>query len=227
MPTARSVDAEALIRQFLLTHGNHVEGMRLLAKIGLDLDVADDAEFLLENALILAPNHHVARYEYALVLLKRHKHVQAREQMEMLLEDRSSTTGPTARRMRPFARDSAITTRRCRCYREVLAETPNDPELHLSIAHALKTLGRTAEAIESYRAAAAGRPRYRRGLLEPCQLEDLPLHRRRARAHARRRRHPRTLRWPTGITCVSRSAKRSRTAASTQNPLPITSAATH
>jgi len=45
-------------------------------------------------------------------------------------------------------------------YREIVAETPDDPELHLSIAHAQKTLGRTPQAIESYRAAASLRPRY-------------------------------------------------------------------
>src|SRR5258708_39952655 len=45
-------------------------------------------------------------------------------------------------------------------YREILAETPNEPELHLSLAYALKTLGQTREAIESYRAAAACRPHY-------------------------------------------------------------------
>ena len=32
-------------------------------------------------------------------------------------------------------------------YREILAEAPNDAELHLSIGHSLKTLGQTAEAI--------------------------------------------------------------------------------
>jgi tetratricopeptide (TPR) repeat protein len=45
-------------------------------------------------------------------------------------------------------------------YREILNETPDRPELHLSIAHALKTVGRTGEAIASYRAAAATRPRF-------------------------------------------------------------------
>jgi hypothetical protein len=48
---------------------------------------------------------------------------------------------------------------------------PKDAELHLSIAHSLKTLGATQEAIDSYRAAAALRPRYRRGLLEPGNLK--------------------------------------------------------
>jgi predicted Zn-dependent protease len=151
--------AEQIVRQYLLTHGNHVEGMRLLAQIGMKLDVVDDAEFLLENVLVLAPDYHAARYEYALALLARHKHVRAREEMEKLLK-----TDPNNRVYR--------TTHATVCtgfgdyaealplYREILAETPNDPELHLSIAHALKTLGQTPAAIESYRAAAAVRPHY-------------------------------------------------------------------
>ena len=43
-------------------------------------------------------------------------------------------------------------------YRHLLQGTPADADLHLSIAHALKTLGRRDEAIESYRRAAACRP---------------------------------------------------------------------
>ena len=151
--------AERIVRQYLLTHGDHIEGMRLLAQIGMKLDVVDDAELLLENVLVLAPDHHDARYEYALALLKRHKHVRAREEMEKLLE-----TDPNNRVYR--------TTHATVCtgfgdysqalplYREILAETPNEPELHLSLAHALKALGRKREAIESYRAAAAVRPHY-------------------------------------------------------------------
>jgi len=152
-------EAEQLVRGYLLTHGNHVEGMRLLAKIGMDLDVTDDAEFLLEQVLVLEPNHQVARYEYAQVLLTRHKHVQAREQMEMLLK-----LDPDNRAYRTtyatVCTGLADYDRALPLYREVLAETPNEPELHLSIAHALKTLGKTSEAVESYRAAAAARPRY-------------------------------------------------------------------
>jgi tetratricopeptide (TPR) repeat protein len=151
--------AEHIVRQYLLTHGNHIDGMRLLAQIGMKLDVVDDAELLLEQVLVLAPDYHAARYEYALALLKRHKHVRAREEMEKLL-----ATDPNNRVYR--------TTRATICagfgdyaqalplYREILAETPNDPELHLSIGHALKTLAQTEDAIESYRAATAVRPQY-------------------------------------------------------------------
>jgi tetratricopeptide (TPR) repeat protein len=152
-------DAERLVRHYLLTHGDHVEGMRLLAKIGMDLDIIDDAEVLLENALVLAPDHDVARYEYAVALLKRHKHLRAREELEKLLRK-----DPTNRMYRTtFA---TVCTgvgdygRALPLYREILAEAPQDAELHLSIAHALKTLGRTQEAIDSYRAAAAARPRF-------------------------------------------------------------------
>ncbi|EQD32350.1 TPR domain-containing protein, partial [mine drainage metagenome] len=39
--------AEKLVRQYLIAHGDHIEGMRLLAQIGMKLDVLDDAELLL------------------------------------------------------------------------------------------------------------------------------------------------------------------------------------
>jgi tetratricopeptide (TPR) repeat protein len=151
--------AEHVVRQYLLTHGDHIEGMRLLAQIGMKLDVTDDAELLLEGVLVLAPDYHAARYEYAQALLKRHKHTRARQEMEKLLE-----TDPTNRVYRTthatVCTGFGDYTHALPVYREILAETPEDPELHLSIAHALKTLGRTQEAIESYRAAAAVRPRY-------------------------------------------------------------------
>jgi tetratricopeptide (TPR) repeat protein len=151
--------AEHIVRRYLLTHGDHIEGMRLLAQIGMKLDVTDDAELLRENVLVLAPDYHAARYEYAQALLKRHKHVRAREEMEKLLE-----TDPNNRVYRTthatVCTGFGDYTQALPVYREILAETPDDPELHLSIAHALKTLGRTHEAIESYRAAAAVRPRY-------------------------------------------------------------------
>ncbi len=54
--------AEQMIRRFLLEHGDHVEGMRLLAKIGMKFGVLDDAELLLRAVLQLAPDYRAARY---------------------------------------------------------------------------------------------------------------------------------------------------------------------
>ena len=77
--------AEAVIRPFLLRHPQHVEAMRLLGRIGLELDVLDDAEFLLETVLELDPDYRAARYDYVRVLLKRHKHAGAMTELERLL----------------------------------------------------------------------------------------------------------------------------------------------
>jgi len=152
-------DAERVVRKYLLTHGNHVEGMRLLAQIGMKLDVADDAELLLANVLALSPEHDVARYEYALALLQRHKHVQALAEIEKLLAKQPDnriyrTTHAT------ICTGFGQYERAIPLYRQLLRETPQEAGLHLSVAHALKTVGRTSEAIAAYRAAAAARPSY-------------------------------------------------------------------
>jgi tetratricopeptide (TPR) repeat protein len=151
--------AEHMVREYLSSHGDHVEGARLLAQVCMKLDVVDEAEFLLEQLLVRAPDYHAARYEYAIALLARHRHVRAREQMEKLLESDPNnriyrtTLATVCSGMGDYARAMPL-------YRGIVAETPNDPELHLSMAHALKTLGRTPQAIESYRAAASVRTRY-------------------------------------------------------------------
>ena len=76
--------AELLVRSFLLEHGNHVEAMRLLARIGLERDVLDDAELLLEAVLHAAPEYAAARFDYATVLLRRHRHHDALQELERL-----------------------------------------------------------------------------------------------------------------------------------------------
>jgi tetratricopeptide (TPR) repeat protein len=151
--------AECLVRGFLLEHGDHIEGMRLLARIGIELDILDDAELLLENVLVLAPDYHAARYDYAIVLLKRHKHVRARQEIDRLLAlepgNRVYRTTSAAVYMGLGDYPSALPI-----YHALLSETPGNPDLHLSVAHALKTLGKTQSAVESYRTALAHKPDY-------------------------------------------------------------------
>ena len=153
------IPAEQLIRQFLLRHGDHVEGMRLLAKIGMKLDVYDDPELLLERALLLEPGFHAMRYDYVLALLARHKHAQALEQIERLL-----AVEPRNRAYRITRATVCVGMGRheqaIAAYREILAETPRAADVHLSVAHALKTLGRQPEAVASYRTAFELRPSF-------------------------------------------------------------------
>jgi tetratricopeptide (TPR) repeat protein len=152
-------EAERIVRRYLLAHGNHIEAMRLLAKIGTKLDVLDDAELLLEAVLVLAPDYRAARFDYVNVLLQRHKHAKALEELDKLLKieptNRSYRTAQATAWVGLGAYERAI-----ELYRELLIETPQAAEVHLSVAHALKTLGRREEAIESYRTAAAIRPSY-------------------------------------------------------------------
>ena len=151
--------AESIIRAFLLRHGDHIEAMRLLARIGMARDVLDDAELLLEAVLTLAPDYRAARHDYALVLVERHKYEMAREQLEQLLQ-----VDPQNRHYRTLYATACVGLgeheRAIPLYRELLADAPRAADLHLSIAHSLKTIGRGAEAIEAYRAAAAVRPSY-------------------------------------------------------------------
>ena len=76
--------AEQLCRQFLKAHPKHVEGMRLLADIGVKLSILDDAEFLLESALFFEPDNQFARFDYINVLHQRQKYAKSLEQAKLL-----------------------------------------------------------------------------------------------------------------------------------------------
>jgi tetratricopeptide (TPR) repeat protein len=151
--------AEAVIRDFLQKHPDHVEGMRLLAQIGMKLDIYDDAEFLLESVLVFDPGYDAARYEYIQALLARHKSERALEEAKALRE-----RDPENRNYRTIYATACVALglydEALAVYRQLLAESPRAAELHLSIAHALKTIGKQSEAIESYRAAAVAAPGY-------------------------------------------------------------------
>jgi tetratricopeptide (TPR) repeat protein len=156
------VAAEAIIRSFLLKHGDHVEAMRLLGRIAFKRDVLDDAELLLQSVLAQAPDYQAARHDYALVLLERHKYLQARRELEKLL-----LLEPASRQYRTLYATACVGLgehqRAVALYRELLADAPNtagSAELHLSVAHALKTLGNTETAIDAYRVAARARPQF-------------------------------------------------------------------
>jgi tetratricopeptide (TPR) repeat protein len=151
--------AERVVREFLLAHGDHIEGMRLLARIGLKLDILDDAELLLENVLRLAPDYHLARYEYALALMQRHKHQLALAELEKLIAHDPNNPMYRATYASAWA-GMGDHERAIALYRDVVHSAPRDAEVHLSIAHSLKTLGRTEQAVAAYHEAARLRPDY-------------------------------------------------------------------
>jgi tetratricopeptide (TPR) repeat protein len=157
------VAAEKMIRAFLLAHGDHIEAMRLLARIGAALEVFDDAELLLEAVLERAPDYVAARYDYACVLHGRHKHQQAQAQLVKLLavdphhRDYRTLYATTTVGLGNHARAIELFSD---LLRDAESRSMHAAELQLSIAHSCKTLGRREEAIAAYRAAADTRPNY-------------------------------------------------------------------
>jgi tetratricopeptide (TPR) repeat protein len=151
--------AEQLVRGFLRSNGNHVEAMCLLARIRVKQEVLDEAEFLLENALVFASDHRAARYEYANVLCQRHKDARALEEARKLLQ-----IEPGNRAFRTVYANACVGLGKYQealdTFRDLLAGAPEPADLHLSIGHGLKTLGRQGEAIQAYRAAADSRPAF-------------------------------------------------------------------
>jgi len=167
-------DAEEIVRRYLQSKNPlDPDGMWLLAKIGMKLNILDDAEVLLETVLKIKPDDRVIRHDYAIVLALRHKHQRALEEVGKLLaadpKNRAFRTTHAAILMGLGRHDAALPL-----YREVLAETPHDPDLHLSIAHALKTLNRSHEAMASYRAASALRPSYGEAYWSFANLKKYP-----------------------------------------------------
>jgi tetratricopeptide (TPR) repeat protein len=151
--------AESLIRRYLLEHGDHVEAMRLLARIGMAHRIYFDAQVLLAAVLERAADYRAAREEYAFVLIELHRHEEALRQLEMLL-----AADQDSRQLRILQAAALVGVgeheRAISLYRQFLVNGPEDSEAHLSIGHALKTLGRTPEAIESYRNAARCRAEF-------------------------------------------------------------------
>src|ERR1700723_2081609 len=153
--------AESIIRADLLQHGDHVEATRLLARIGIERDALDDAERLLESVLKLAPDYGAARADYAGVLNKRQKHLQARQEMDPLLQ-----LGPGNRHYLKLYAAACVGLGdyepSIRLYRQMLAEgaatRTETADLHLWLADLLRTVGRQPEAIQEYREAIATLP---------------------------------------------------------------------
>ena len=153
----RPLRAEEICRHFLRSHPDHVEGMRLLAQIGLRLGILDDAEFLLESAVTFEPENIQLRLDYIDVLRKRQKFTRAREEAEALYQrDPESPLFQShlaIESMQTGDYDRAFTL-----FEKVLKRLPDDPATLTSRGHALKTVGQQDEAVTSYRKAIAARP---------------------------------------------------------------------
>ncbi len=142
--------AEALIRGFLVKHGPHLDGMRLLAQLSVDRKSYDDAELLLEAVLDRKPDYHDARYELGMVFILRRRFYPALLQAQRLL-----ALNPGDRKTRLLYANACEGLGKfeesLRVFRELLAEHPDDSELEFKIAFALRNSGRAQDAVEAIR----------------------------------------------------------------------------
>ena len=144
--------AEQICRQFLQDNKHHPEAMRLLAEIGTRLQILDDAEFLLEKCVEFYPDNLHARMDYVQVLHKRQKFEKALEQAKELHHADPTniafeiSLASATQAVGEFDQALAI-------YDRVIARSQNQHTVHSARGHTLKTVGRTDEAIQAYRAA--------------------------------------------------------------------------
>ena len=142
--------AEQLLRDRLKARPTDVAAIRMLAETGMRLGRYEDAERLLARCVELAPGFTPARHNYATVLYRQNKPVEALAQVDRLLTE--DPTNPGYRNLKAAALgrtgdyQQAITL-----YRSVLADQPRQPKVWMSLGHALKTVGRAADCIAAYR----------------------------------------------------------------------------
>ena len=151
--------AERLCRRFLMQNKRNVEGMRLLASLGVAADVLDDAEFILEKALEYEPSNNFARNDYMEVLYRRQKYQQSLEQAKIL----KNKDPDNLKYQIAYANQTVAVGKykeALRIYDKANEALPNNPELNLVHGHALKTIGNVDDAIVAYRKSYSSRKDY-------------------------------------------------------------------
>jgi len=159
MHDGKLLKAEQVCRHFLQNNKRHVDGMCMLAEIGIELKIYDDAEFLLASALELEPTHINARSSYLNLLNRLGKYKAAEQQVEKLLAVQPNNLSFKVAKANALTGlgkiEQAITL-----FEEALASNPQVPGFHLQLGHALKTKGDITKAIACYQKAYQINPSY-------------------------------------------------------------------
>ncbi|MEM1197118.1 MAG: sulfotransferase [Pseudomonadota bacterium] len=153
----RLLRAEEICRHFLRKNPKNVEGMRLLAKIGIEFGVLEEAEFLLESAVVFSPDDVQLRLDYIDALRRRQNFAKALKEAEAL-HARDPDNPLFQSRLAIECIQMGQYDRGLALFDSVLEKLPRDPASLTSRGHALKTKGERAQAEESYRAAIAAKP---------------------------------------------------------------------
>lgn len=153
--------AEQVLRDYLRQAKTNVGAQRLLARISYDRGALAEADDLLEEALEQAPDYNEARFDLAAVLLHREDYARAQVHAEYLV-----AADPANRAYLKQYGAACIGLGDYEpiigLYEKLLAEgtqsADETAELRLWRANALKTTGRSEEAIADYRRSLIAQP---------------------------------------------------------------------
>lgn len=155
--------AEQICRHFLQSNKQHIEGMCLLADIGIELKIYDDAEFLLASALALSPDHVQARSQYLNLLIRLGKFKVAEQQADTLLAAQPNNLSFKVSKANVLI-GLGRTKQAIELFQLAIEQTDaNHSQLasfHLQLGHALKANGDIAKAITAYQTAYQLKPSY-------------------------------------------------------------------
>jgi len=149
---SRVADAERLLRAHLTAHPNDAVAMHMLAEAFTHQDRDGEAEILLAHALEIDSAFDGARFDYATVLFRRQKGVEAMAQLNLLLARESGN--PAFRNL--SAACLALTGEHARAieiYRSLLGAYPSQPKIWLNLGHVLRTVGQPKDAAGAYKRA--------------------------------------------------------------------------
>jgi tetratricopeptide (TPR) repeat protein len=170
MHEGKLLKAEQICRHFLQNNKRHVDGMCLLAEIGLELKIYDDAEFLLASALELEPSHINARSLYLNLLIRLGKYKVAEQQAERLLlaqPDNLSFKIAKASALTGLGKIEQAITLFEQAIAKTVQTTTHTAEKNnqvagfsLQLGHALKAKGDIDKAVAAYQQAYQLKPSY-------------------------------------------------------------------
>ena len=149
--------AEKRCREFLKKNPTHTYAMSQLAEIANRLGYFDDAETLLNKAVEFKPNDGELRMKYAMVLRKKQKFAETMKQVNILCEQFPNNIAYQAQRGSELMQNGEH-ERAVDLFNSLLEKNPYNFSSLTSRGHAQKTLGKTNEAIESYKAAYGIKP---------------------------------------------------------------------
>jgi tetratricopeptide (TPR) repeat protein len=159
MCEGKLLKAEQVCRHFLQNNKRHIDGMCLLAEIGVELKIYDDAEFLLASALELAPEHIHARSQYLNLLIRLGKYQAAEPQVEKLLNQQADNLSFKVAKANVLTGlgkiDQAIIL-----FEQAITQDKSVAGFYLQLGHALKAKGEIAKAVAAYQKAYQLKPNY-------------------------------------------------------------------